>query len=370
MDEHTATTELARKTHNCPFFQQGCPFGKQQTFDAAEVKKHPAFSHGCPYKNVALDKIKECPAFKDHKCPFDGSHKLDLSRVHECPAFKDGSCPFKDLKLEKHDHSSMTGHAATEHIATEASKCPVFAHSNCPFDPQHPHSLDLSKVSMCPAFQRTGGSCPFKNVHVERLQECPAFKDGKCPFDGSKPIDMSRIKECPAFQKGCPYSHLHSTVTLDAATHTVAVMVSQEARQCPFFAQKNGGCPYDPQHLKAIDLSKAKDCPHFKINGVFQCPYKNVKLERLHECPAFKDGKCPFDAPTIDLSRLRECPAFKDGKCPYKETASSEGAKPAPSNPNQNQEQAATQAPHGHPPGDPAKCPFHAMHSKVDNPHK
>lgn len=60
-------------------------------------------------------------------------------------------CPY--APSHKHDHKNMNEHSATEHIAVEATKCPVFAHSNCPFDPQHPHSFDLSKVKECPAFQ-------------------------------------------------------------------------------------------------------------------------------------------------------------------------------------------------------------------------
>lgn len=374
MDEHTATTEIAKQSQECPVFQKGCPYAKNETFDISAIKKHAAFANGCPYKNVDVHKLQECPAFKDHQCPFDGNHKFNMEKVHECPAFKAG-CPYANLEHPIHNHSKLSERDASQHIAVAASKCPVFAHSNCPFDPQHPHALDMSKVTLCPAFQRTGGQCPFKDVKVERLHECPAFKDGKCPFDGSAPIDMSRIKECPAFQKGCPYSHLHSE-----NEHTVVVHVSQEAKKCPIFAQKNGGCPYDPEHLRSIDMSKAKECPEFHRNGEFQCPYKNMKLEKLHECPAFKDGKCPFDkAGPIDLSKLKECPAFKSG-CPYKEieaqpaataTTTTTTTTTTATTPAAPATAATTPAaPAGHPQGDPAKCPFASMHSKLNNPHQ
>jgi hypothetical protein len=376
MDEHTATNDIASKATECPFFQQkGCPYAHHQTFDVSALKKHSAFAAGCPYKGADMHKLKECPAFKDGKCPFDGSHQIDVSKINQCPAFKDG-CPWskgahKDEK--KHDHSNMNEHSATEHIATEATKCPVFAHSNCPFDPKHPHSFDLSKATECPAFQRNGG-CPFKGVHVERLQECPAFKEGKCPFNGDKAVDLSRIKECPAFQKGCPYSTLHASLNV-WDTRKFFVHVCQEAQQCPLFSQQQGGCPYDPAHRRSFDVTKIKDCPSFQKSG--GCPYKNVRIERLNECPAFKDGKCPFDgAIEIDLSRLKECPSFKDG-CPYKSITAPQATGTAQQQPpttgatpqaTQTTTTTATpqEATQG---GDAAKCPFASMHGKMDNPH-
>eukprot|EP00026_Physarum_polycephalum_P001906 Phypoly_transcript_01909.p2 GENE.Phypoly_transcript_01909~~Phypoly_transcript_01909.p2 ORF type:complete len:361 (+),score=47.23 Phypoly_transcript_01909:1588-2670(+) len=360
MNTHDATNDIANKATECPFFsQQGCPYAKHTTFDLAAIKKHPAFAAGCPYKGVDTSKLKDCPAFnKDHKCPFDGSHQIDISKINSCPAFKQG-CPYSQLhKHEKHDHTNMTEHSATEHIAAEATKCPVFAHAKCPFDPKHPHSLDLSKVTECPAFQRSGG-CPFKGVHLERLKECPAFKDGKCPFDGTKPVDLSRIKECPAFNKGCPYSNLHSTTGSVWDTRTFFVHISQEAQQCPFFAKQQGGCPYDPSHRRSFDVTKVKDCPAFSKSG--GCPFKNVRIDRLQECPAFKDGKCPFDGTVqIDLSRLKECPAFIEG-CPYKTVT-------APAKEDTHTEEAGSST---HPSNDDvAKCPFASMHGKVENPHK
>lgn len=386
MDEHAATNDVAEKSNNCPYFQHhGCPYAKQETFDVNTLKQHPAFANGCPYKNADTNKLKDCPAFKDHKCPFDGSQKVDMSKVHECPAFKEG-CPYAKLGEHNHDHTKLTEHTATAHIASESTKCPAFAHNNCPFDPKNPHSFDLSKASLCPAFQKSGG-CPFKDVHLERIQECPAFKDGKCPFDGSKPVDLSRVKECPAFQKGCPYTHLHSLVTADTATHTVVVQVAAESRKCPIFAQNHGGCPYDPEHLRSIDMSKAKQCPKFQHDGNFECPYKKVKLERLNECPAFKDGKCPFDgAGKVDLSKLHQCPAFHAG-CPYKNedtststTATSTTPAPAATATPTTTTTTTTTTPatttpatttptQSHPPGDAAKCPFSHMHGKTPNPH-
>jgi hypothetical protein len=377
MDTHDATNDIAHKAHDCPFFQQGCPFAKNATFDVAAIKKHPAFAAGCPYKGVDMSTLKECPAFKDHKCPFDGTHQIDISKIQQCPAFKDG-CPFAH-KHEKHDHANMTEHAATEHIAVEATKCPIFAHSNCPFDPKHPHSFNLSKVTECPAFQRNGG-CPFKNVHIERLHECPAFKDGKCPFNGAKEVDLSRIKECPAFAKGCPYASLHAATT---TTHNVwdtrafFVHISEGAQLCPIFSKQQGGCPYDPNHRRSFDVSKAKDCPAFQKSG--GCPFKNVQIERIEACPAFKDGKCPFNGTTeIDLSRLSECPSFKNG-CPYKAiTAPTKGATQHPPTSSSAQPSASLLAPASEDTGkvhttnssEAAKCPFASMHDKVENPHK
>jgi hypothetical protein len=46
MDTHTATEDIANKANECPFFQQGCPFAKNSTFDVSAIKKHPAFAAG------------------------------------------------------------------------------------------------------------------------------------------------------------------------------------------------------------------------------------------------------------------------------------------------------------------------------------
>lgn len=383
--------EIAEKATECPFMHQGCPFDPAQphSFDVNLFKKCPAFKEGCPYKDTHLEKLKDCPAFKDHKCPFDGSHTVDFSKISQCPAFKNG-CPYVHVHSKKKiEHENMNEHAATEHIAEKASKCPFFHGGGCPFDPNHPHSFDLSKIKECPAFQN--GGCPFKHVHTEKLRECPAFKDGKCPFDGAKSIDLSKVKECPAFKSGCPYSklhkhdaHHHSNMNEHMATEHIA---SQSAK-CPFFSQAHGGCPFDPNHPHAFDLSKVKECPAFKGG---ECPFKHVHTERLKECPAFKDGKCPFSdgSAKIDLSRVHECPAFKKG-CPYSNLAghseTSDKSTPLLSSTDSagtynatttttTTTTTATTTPTAPPTTpsdnrDPAKCPFAHMHGKVDNPHK
>jgi len=214
-NEHEVTATVAEKSTKCPFFQKdhgGCPFDPSHphSFDLSKIKECPAFKDGCPYKDVHLDKLKDCPAFKDGKCPFDGNHNIDLSRLKECPAFKNG-CPYESLHAHHsvaHSHANMNTHQVTQDVAAQASKCPFFSQKHCPFDPAHPHAMDLSKIKECPSFK---SGCPFKDANPEKLKECPAFKDGKCPFDGKQTIDLSRLKECPAFKNGCPYSHAHES---------------------------------------------------------------------------------------------------------------------------------------------------------------
>lgn len=126
-------------------------------------------------------------------------------------------------------------------------------------------------------------------------------------------------------QKGCPYSTLHASLNV-WDTRKFFVHICQEAQQCPFFSQQQGGCPYDPAHKRSFNVAKIKDCPAFQVfqrpiipigfSPMLQksggCPYKNVHIEKLNECPVFKDGKCPFDGTVeIDLSRLKDCPSFK-----------------------------------------------------------
>jgi hypothetical protein len=163
--------DIAEKATECPFIHQGCPFdpAHPHSFDVNAFKKCPAFKEGCPYKNTHMDKLKDCPAFKDHKCPFNGSHSVDLSKLSQCPAFKvatlnfwvnlanslylKNGCPYVHVhSKKKNEHDNLNEHTATEHIAEKASKCPFF-HGGCPFDPSHPHSFDLSKIKECPAFQ-------------------------------------------------------------------------------------------------------------------------------------------------------------------------------------------------------------------------
>jgi hypothetical protein len=72
MDIHTATNDIANKATECPFFSQACPYAKHTTFDAAALKKHPAFAAGCPYKGVDMSKLKDCPAF---------NHKVRITRI-------------------------------------------------------------------------------------------------------------------------------------------------------------------------------------------------------------------------------------------------------------------------------------------------
>jgi len=373
--------DITEKSTECPFFHQGgCPWDPQHphSFDTTAFKKCPAFANGCPYKDKQIEKIKDCPAFKDNKCPFNGSHSIDLSKIKECPAFKDGHCPYTHIhSKKKREHGEMNEHVATEHIADKATRCPFFAksHGGCPWAPNHPHSYDVSKIKDCPAFQN--GGCPFKGVHTDKLKECPAFKDGHCPFsDGTHSINLARINECPAFKTGCPYSklphavHDHSNMN----EHVVTEHIATQSTKCPFFSQAHGGCPFDPNHPHAFDLSKVKECPAFK--GAGGCPFSGVHTEKLKECPAFKEG-CPFanSSKPIDISRIHECPAFKRG-CPYSSLAESAGqttpttttsttttTTTTTADQGTNAQQAATDD------RDPAKCPFHHMHGKVTNPH-
>jgi len=249
---HAAANDVAEKALSCPVFDKskgGCPFDPHHphSFDASKFRECPAFKNGCPYKTTHIEKLKECPAFKDRKCPFDGTHAVDISKLKECPAFQSG-CPYSSI----HTHVKMTEHAATEHIASQASKCPFFSqsHGGCPFDPAHPHSFDTSKIKECPAFEK---GCPFKGVNAEKIKECPAFKDGKCPFDGSHHVDLSKVKECPAFQAGCPYSAQAVTTTAALPTETTPLVTPPPA---PAAASSTSGeeaakCPFAHLHGKA-----------------------------------------------------------------------------------------------------------------------
>jgi len=258
---HSATHDIAEKSLSCPLFDKahgGCPFdpAHPHAFNVAKFRECPAFKDGCPYKLTHIEKLKDCPAFKDGKCPFDGAHSLDLSKIKDCPAFQKG-CPYSSI----HGHTNMNEHAATGHIAEQASKCPFFSQSQggCPFDPAHPHSFDVSKIKECPAF---GTGCPFKGVHTDKLKECPAFKDGKCPFDGSHSIDLSKLSECPAFKAGCPYSTLHPAVAAAGATATATttaapVETTPAQTAAPTNPAAAAGCPFSYLHGKA-------DNPHTK----------------------------------------------------------------------------------------------------------
>jgi len=78
-------------------------------------------------------------------------------------------------------------------------------------------------------------------------------------------------------------------------------------------AGEAAGCPFMKDTL---NLESFKACPKFKEG----CPYKTEELlHKLKDCPAFKEH-CPFAVDgenKIDVTKLHECPVFKSGSCPF-----------------------------------------------------
>eukprot|EP01111_Echinosteliopsis_oligospora_P015287 TRINITY_DN59_c0_g1_i4.p1 TRINITY_DN59_c0_g1~~TRINITY_DN59_c0_g1_i4.p1 ORF type:complete len:269 (-),score=78.57 TRINITY_DN59_c0_g1_i4:77-883(-) len=261
-------------------------------------------------------------------------------------------------------HADLNEHQANTQIAQQSAKCPFFSQAmgGCPYDPAHPQSWDAGKIKQCPSF---ANGCPYKDVKGDQWKKCPAFVEGKCPFDQNHHIDMSLVKQCPAFEKGCPYMNIHvkphSHANMD--NHTATKEIAVQSSVCPFFQQAHGGCPYDPAHPHSWDGGKIKQCPSF-ANG---CPYKDVKGDQWKKCPAFVEGKCPFDQNHhIDMSLVKQCPAFVNG-CPYMHIHN--GVEVKSDSNTSSTTTTTTNPPSSQPQGDAAQCPFAHMHGKVENPH-
>jgi hypothetical protein len=210
----------------CPLKTSHCPYYDQHLKDHDDKDYLTTKDHVCPLKgkcsfyddikngNVRDYDFEKCPL--KGKCPYVDDVKGHGEKLERCPVL--GGCPhFKGGK----------------HAEGDASKCPHFKDSGCPYkDSGCPFTADSGcpMDEKCPLYQRLKEGKGLEGLDFDK-EGCPMKQ--KCPL-------YEKVKGDPSLASGCPFKGKESG--------------------CPFAGKekKEEGCPYKKKGLPCPNADKTK----------------------------------------------------------------------------------------------------------------